>query len=435
MIAQKSLPALIVLLMCAVGGMSQESTTAKIDALFAPLVDAKSPGVAVLVRKDGRTVFEKGYGLRGAEGEEGKEIKDGRASGEKQVPRSARDDTSLVGATADAAARNKIDERTNFRLASCTKQFTAMAVMLLVHDGKLRYEDKLTKIFPEFPGYGGGISIRHLLTHTSGLPDYEPLMLRVESRASQDHVAGEAIWSEERQIQDGEVLKLLGQESAGKFAPGTSWSYSNSGYVVLGLVVAKVSGKSFAEFLRQRIFVPLRMSGTVAYEKGKSEVANRAFGHMKTTMQKTRNLPGGSFWVSADQSATSATLGDGGVYSSLADLAKWDEALARGTLLSAEEMQAALTPVRLADGSQPKWPEGEDRPAGTPVAYGFGWFLDPYRRSDGGHARMWHYGDTMGFHTYIARFVKDRLTVVVLCNRTDLDPEALGLRVADLWLK
>ncbi len=92
-------------------------------------------------------------------------------------------------------------------------------------------------------------------------------------------------------------------------------------------------------------------------------------------------------------------------------------------------MQAALTPVKLADGSQPRWPPNSDRLEGTPVVYGFGWFLDPYR----GRARMWHYGDTMGFHTYIVRFVADKLTILVLCNRTDLDPEALALKVVDLF--
>jgi CubicO group peptidase (beta-lactamase class C family) len=94
-------------------------------------------------------------------------------------------------------------------------------------------------------------------------------------------------------------------------------------------------------------------------------------------------------------------------------------------------MQPALIPAKLADGSLPKWPANSDRPEGTPVAYGFGWFLDPYR----GHARMWHYGDTMGFHSYIVRFAADKLTVIVLCNRTDLDPEALALKVTDFVLR
>jgi CubicO group peptidase (beta-lactamase class C family) len=160
------------------------------------------------------------------------------------------------------------------------------------------------------------------------------------------------------------------------------------------------------------------------YQKGKSEVSNRAYGHTRE----------GEKFVETDQSSTSATLGDGGIYTSLEDLAKWDDALLRHTLLSEKEMQPALTPAKLRKDARPAWPANSDRPAGTPVAYGFGWFLDPYR----GHPRMWHYGDTMGFDTYIVRFTSARdahLTVVVLANRTDLDPESLAGKVADLYLQ
>jgi CubicO group peptidase (beta-lactamase class C family) len=290
-----------------------------------------------------------------------------------------------------------------------------MSIMLLVRDGKLRYDDKLTDVFPDFPAYGKAITIRNLLNHTSGLPDYEDLMAAAEKRKAA------TIWTPSRQIQDAEVLDLLEQEPAGKFAPGTQWSYSNSGYVALGLVVAKISGKPFPEFLRERIFAPLKMSQTVAYEKGKIEVVHRAYGHSKEN----------NSWKETDQSPTSATLGDGGIYSSLTDLAKWGEALAQHTLLSEKEMQSALTPAQLTNSDQPKWPANSDRPEGTPVSYGFGWFLDPYRN----HVRMWHYGDTLGFHTYIQRFPADRLTLIVLCNRTDLDPESLALKAADLFLR
>jgi CubicO group peptidase (beta-lactamase class C family) len=287
--------------------------------------------------------------------------------------------------------------------------------MLLVHDGKLRYDDKLIDVFPDFPAYGRAVTVRNLLNHTSGLPDYEDLMAAVETRKAAP------IWTESHQIQDTEVLDLLKKESSGKFTPGTQWSYSNSGYVVLGLVVARTSGKPFREFLRERVFAPLKMSQTVAYQKGRNQVTNRAYGHSKAV----------NAWKETDQSPTSATLGDGGIYSSVIDLAKWDEALAQHTLLSEKEMQPALTPAQLTTGAQPQWSANSDRPAGTPVAYGFGWFLDPYRN----HPRMWHYGDTMGFHTYIQRFPADRLTIIVLCNRTDLDPESLAAKVANIYLQ
>jgi CubicO group peptidase (beta-lactamase class C family) len=144
------------------------------NAIFAPLAGAKSPGLAVLVRQNGRTVFTHGYGVR------------------------------------DLRTLARIDAQTDFRLASFTKQFTAMAIMLLVQDGKLRYDQRLTEIFPDFPAYGRAITVRQLLTHTSGLPDYEDLM------------KGDT-WTAAHQIQDVEVLGLLKQQAAGKFAPGSGW--------------------------------------------------------------------------------------------------------------------------------------------------------------------------------------------------------------------
>jgi CubicO group peptidase (beta-lactamase class C family) len=202
------------MMICA--GMAVAAELPQIDSILARLADSRSPGVAVLVRKDGKTIVQRGYGVR------------------------------------DLRSFVPIDASTGFRLASFTKQFTAMAVMLLVHDGKLRYDDRLTRIFPDFPEYGRAITVRHLLTHTSGLPDYEELM-------------SGGPWTEARQIRDDEVLALLQRQPAPRFAAGTSWAYSNSGYVVLGLIVAKVSGVPFGEFLRQSIFQPLHMNHTLAY--------------------------------------------------------------------------------------------------------------------------------------------------------------------------
>ena len=340
----------------------------QVDALFLGLISDQEPGAAVLVVKEGRVAFEHGYGVT------------------------------------DLRTRRPIDARTDFRLASVTKQFTAAAVMLLVRDGKLRYEDKLTDIFPDFPEYGQAITIHHLLAHTSGLPDYEDLMPPADPTLPMEQV----------QIKDAGVLELLKKQNSRKFVPGTRWAYSNSGYVMLGLVVEKASGRPFAEFLRDRIFAPLKMTGTVAYEHGKNDVPNRAYGHTRE----------GGRWREMDQSPTSATLGDGGIYSSLSDLLKWDEALCRHTLLSELEMRPALTPVRVLEG-----PPTE--PDGAPADYGFGWFLNPWKR----HARMWHYGETSGFRTAIQRFTDDGLTVIVLCNRADLDVRALAVQAAELYLE
>ena len=360
---------------------SEAPTAKKIDAVFSRVTSSDAPGLAVLVRKNGSTVFEHGYGVR------------------------------------ELRTKAKIDAHTNFRLASFTKQFTAMAIMLLVHDGKLRYDETLTEIFPDFPMYGKSITIRNLLNHTSGLPDYEDLMDAAEK-------SERTIWTPEKQIQDAEVLELLKKETNGKFAPGTSWSYSNSGYVVLGLIVAKVSGHTYGEFLQTRIFAPLKMNHTIAFQKGKNEAVNRAFGHSKE----------GDAFKETDQSATSATLGDGGIYSNLEDLTKWDDALRNHALLSEKEFQPALTPAKLADGSKPHWPKephDDNLHPGKPVVYGFGWFLDPYQ----GRQRMWHTGTTMGFRTVIELFTDgDGLTVITLCNRTDLEPEKLALQVADIFV-
>jgi CubicO group peptidase (beta-lactamase class C family) len=361
-------------------------TDAKIDTIFASVTDAMAPGVAVEVRRNGRAIFMRGYGFARGYG------------------------------VVDLRSNPKIDAHTDFRLASFTKQFTAMAVMLLVHDGKLRYEEPLTDVFPDFPAYGQAITIRHLLTHTSGLPDYEDLMDSIEKAKGPK-------WSATQQIQDAEVVELLKQTTHGKFAPGTSWAYSNSGYVVLGLVVAKASGEPLDEFLSERIFKPLHMTHTLAFVNGKNTVPNRAYGHTKEN---------GAF-METDQSSTSATLGDGGVYSNLADLAKWDDALAHHTLISEKEMAAALTPVTLIGGSPTLWPsepDGDNLNPGKPVSYGFGWFLDPYN----GHQRMWHTGSTQGFRTVIERFTADGLTIIILANRTDLDPAKLALQVADVML-
>lgn len=305
----------------------------------------------------------------------------------------------------DLRTLHAIDAETDFRLASFTKQFTAMCIMLLVHDGKLRYDDHLTDIFPEFPAYGRPITIRNLLNHTSGLPDYEDLLERQYPNTPDEQIP---------QIHDAGVLKLLEQETASKFPAGSRWEYSNSGYVVLGLIVEKVSGKPFAEFLEERIFAPLHMTGTLAYEKGKNVVPRRAYGHSKEK----------DGWRETDQSSTSATLGDGGIYTSLDDLAKWDLALRNHTLLSEGEMRPALTPVEPTAGPA-------KNPDGSPVTYGFGWYLDPYR----GHRRMWHSGETAGFRTVIERFPDDDLSVIVLSNRTDMDVKELALKVVDLYLR
>jgi CubicO group peptidase (beta-lactamase class C family) len=347
--------------------MRPHTSWKQVDAIFTPLVTPGSPGLAVIVLRRGDVAFQQSYGL------------------------------------SDLDSHAAITSETDFRLASFTKQFTATCIMLLVHDGKLSYDDTLTKIFPDFPAYGGAITVRMLLTHTSGLKDYEDLYAAQFPGVEDNRVP---------QIHDRQILTLTKQQTATDFPPGGQWRYSNTGYAMLAMIVEKVSGKSFGDFLHERIFAPLGMKNTLAYEKEKNEVPRRALGYTKKN----------GTWIEADQSSTSAVLGDGGIYSNVEDLAKWDRALRDQTLLSAAEMQPAFTPVKVSGGA--KTDDGE------PAEYGFGWFLDPYN----GRNRTWHSGTTTGFRTYIERFPAEGLTIIILCNREDLKPGKLAERVADLYL-
>jgi CubicO group peptidase (beta-lactamase class C family) len=358
---------LLVILSISLSASGQDKST-QVESIFASLRSKQLPGAAVAVVRDGNLIFERSNGVR------------------------------------DLRGKQPIDGHTDFRLASVSKQFTAMAIMLLVHDGKLHYNDGLSDVLTDFPAYGKQITIRNLLNHTSGLLDYEDLMAKQYGHTPDDQIP---------QIHDAGVLALLEKVNTTKFPPGSRWDYSNSGYCVLAMVVERVSGKPFAEFLHERIFAPLKMDHTLAYEQGKSEVPNRAYGNTLVD----------GVWKQTDQSSTSATLGDGGIYSSVEDLVRWDVALRDHVLLSEAEMRPAITPVKVLDTSG-------RTPEGLPAEYGFGWFLEPYK----GHRRMWHYGETVGFRTSIQRFPEDGLTVIVLCNRADLSAMDLALKVADVYL-
>ena len=273
---------------------------------------------------------------------------------------------------------------TNYRLASVTKQFTATAILRLVEEGKLSLDDRVRQWLPTLPASTDAITIRHLLTHTSGLIDYEDVM-------SPDTT---------EQLKDIDVLRLLESQNSLYFAPGTSYRYSNSGYALLALIVERGSGLSFATYLKQRIFDPIGMNATVAHEEGISTVANRAYGH---------TLVDGK-WTRTDQSLTSAVLGDGGIYSSIYDLAKWD---------------AALYDPFYAQAFVPATPTDDAN-----IRYGFGWRISTHR----GERMLWHSGETRGFRNVLIRFPERRLTVILLTNRNDPPPYAKALAVADLFL-
>ena len=290
--------------------------------------------------------------------------------------------TNHVYGYAELERRERITSATNFRLASVTKQFTAAAILLLVEDGKLSLDESLRARFPSLPAATASITIRHLLTHTSGLIDYEDVIPE----------------SLTRQLHDSDVLSLLESQDRTYFAPGTSYRYSNSAYALLALIVSQISGNSFAQFLKSRIFRPLHMDNTVAFEDGISTVSHRAYGYTENN----------GTWQRTDQSQTSAVLGDGGIYSSLDDLAKWDAALYDERLLKRGSLEAAFAPATKTDDPN--------------IDYGFGWRITG--------ETLWHSGETMGFRNVIVRYPRRRLTVIVLTNRNEPEPYPLALEIA-----
>lgn len=309
-----------------------------------------APGASVLVLRAGAPVFWRSYGM------------------------------------ADIEAGVAATPRTNYRLASVSKQFTAAAVLLLVQDGRLHPDDRARRWLPSLPDAAADITLHHLLAHTSGLVDYEDVMDPADPR----------------QVRDADVLRLLEAQDRTWFAPGSGYRYSNSGYALLALIVERASGQRYADFLRERIFQPLGMEHTVAYEAGVSDVAHRAYGY---------SLEQGK-WTRTDQSTTSAVLGDGGIYSSIDDLARWDAALSDERLLSASLWRRAFTPATETDDPD--------------VRYGYGW------RVTG--ATLWHSGETIGFRNVIVRWPQRRTTVVVLTNRDDPEPYALAKKIAAVAL-
>ncbi len=324
-----------------------------VDSLFRAYTGS-TPGASVIVVKDDEVVLRRAYGL------------------------------------ADLEHRAPATPTTDFRLASLSKQFTAMAVMLLVRDGKLRYDQSVSEIIPELPPATRAVTIRHFLNHTSGIWDYEDLVPAARTA----------------QLDDRDVLALVAAKDSLYFPAGSAYRYSNSGYVLLGMIVARVSGMPLPEFMRTRVFDPLGMQATVVHVEGKDTVAQRAYGYS----------PSGGTFTQTDQSVTSATLGDGGIYTNVDDMARWDRALSTAGLVDSATLALATTPPAL--------------PAGATTEYGFGWFVDSYR----GEKRWRHTGETSGFRNAIQRYPNRRLTIVILTNRSSGEPEAIAERIADQLL-
>lgn len=333
-------PVFNLLLMCSIIHPAPAQNADAVDRIMA-LYEGNRPGASLLVIQDGQVLLQRAYGYANLEHGE------------------------------------KVAAATNFRLASVSKQFTATCILQLVDAGRLSLQTTLAEAFPGFPPYGADVTVAQLLTHTSGIPDYE------------DYVADTAM---NPQLKDSGVLAILERLDEGYFPPGTQFRYSNSAYALLALMVEKYSGLPYGTYLQAHIFEPLGMDATVAHESGKTEVAKRAFGYAQRQGR----------WERRDQSATSAVLGDGGIYSNVDDLCRWDQALYTGAVLPIPLIQQSFARYRLADG--------------TTVDYGYGWHL---KQDYAGREVVYHTGSSTSFRNIFYRIPDLRLSIIVLTNRNE----------------
>ena len=341
----------------------------QIDSLFASSSTKKAPGAAVLIAQDGKVLFTKGYGF------------------------------------ADVQRGIRITPDTVFDLASDSKQFTAMAILILQQRGELSIDDPVTKFITGFPPYAKSIKLRNLLNHTSGLPDYQELFQqsgRIDTnypRTPPDKIAG---WEPTTR----DAVKLLVQQEHLRFAPGSSWEYSDSGYVVLADIIERLSGMKYADFLKRNIFDPLGMNHTVVYDERKPRIPNRAISY-DTWL---------GFYRDIDYTPLNNIYGDGNVNSSVQDLFLWDQALYTDRLIPRSLLQQAFTPATLNDQRQ--------------MPYGFGWYLGSY----GSSATVYHPGSWVGFQSMILRIPARRFSVIGLANCTCVELLTQVQRIVDLYL-
>jgi CubicO group peptidase (beta-lactamase class C family) len=327
---------------------AQDAAADRVDVYVrSEMARQKIPGVAIAVVKDGTIAIAKGYGL---------------ANVEHQVP---------------------VKPETVFQSGSVGKQFTATGVMLLVEAGRLALDDPITKYLPEGAPRWNGITVRHLLTHTGGTTDYPP---KFDFRRD---------YTEAALVTRAAAIPLA-------FAPGTKWSYSNIGFLLLGVLIHRVTGEFYGDFLNEKIFQPLGMTTTRIISEA-DIVPNRAAGY-RLVKGELKNQE----WVAP----TLNTTADGSLYLSVLDLAKWDAALYTERILRRDSLKRMWTPVTLRSGKT--------------HAYGFGWALGDIR----GHRIVEHGGAWQGFKSAIVRFPDDRLTVILLANLADTDPSKLAHGIA-----
>ena len=329
-----------------------KAASQQVDELFAPLVVAKQPGAAVMIIQDGKILHEGHYGF---------------ADLDKEIP---------------------ITSRTNFRLASVSKQFAAMAIMILEEDGQISYDDPISQYVPELAPYPG-VTVRHLLQHTGGLPDYY------------DHIdtSGDIPTNDD-------AARLLGEMASPDFAPGERYEYSNPGYDMLGPIVEAAAGMPFVDFVRERIFNPLHMDNSLVHDHTFPEIPNRAIGYDPVEDGFEPN----------DFDPLNGIVGSGGIYSNLEDMYRWDQALYGEQLVSQESLEAAFTAGRNNQGES--------------IDYGFGWRIETTR----GHKRVRHSGSWVGFRTHIARIPDLGFSIIILSNNSEFSPGDYIDPITDIYL-
>jgi len=280
----------------------------------------------------------------------------------------------------------KLTSSTVFELASVSKQFTAMGIMILQQKGKLSYADSLRKFFPELPYTG--ITIRQLLNHTSGLPDYMDLMSKN--------------WDSTRIATNKDMLALLAAKAPpALFTPGSKWEYSNTGYAVLASVIEKVSGKSYGDFLQKEIFKPLGMASTRVFRRRyeKRMLPDYALGYIPDPVTRKPSLPDSVAATASMVYSLDGIVGDGTVNSNTGDLLKWSLALDAGKLVGKDMIQEAFQSVQLPDGKE--------------TNYGYGWAV---AKAPGIGRLVNHSGGWPGYRTFIEKELDSNYTIIVLTN-------------------
>ena len=328
----------------------------EVDRVFAAWDKPDSPGCALGIVRKGELVYRKGYG---------------QANLEHSIP---------------------ISPSTVFYIASTSKQFTAASIALLAKQNKLSLDDDIRKHLPELPVYDGTVTIRHLIHHTSGIPDYLELLGLAGQRL--DDVHGEE-----------EILELLSRQRSLSFKPGDQFLYSNSGYFLLAVIVKRVSGKSLAQFAEEQIFQPLGMSHSRFHDSRTRLVKNRAQGYFSSKEGEFRN-----YLTQFDR------VGDGGLMTTVEDLFRWDQAMEDGTLGGKEFAGSQLAQGQLNNGSA--------------LSYGFGLMIG----QQSGLKTVSHGGSFIGFKSELLRIPERRLSVICLCNHNAADATKLAKEVANILL-